>query len=74
MNKEIKRQSVRRLVSCGPKHKLRQEIWGVEGGSGGGVTAETLEVAHVPVFNNYKGSAVRGDKRFELRLMDLKQI
>ena len=71
MNKEIKRQSVRRLVSCGPKNKLRQEIWG---GGGGGVTAETLEVAHVPVFNNYKGSAVRGDKRFELRLMDLKQI
>ena len=73
MNKETKRQSVRRLVSCGPKHKLRQEIWGV-GGRGGGVTAETLEIAHVPVFNNYKGSAVRGDKRFELHLMDLKQI
>ena len=38
------------------------------------VSAETLEVAFTPIFNNYRGSAVRGNKRFELHLVDLKQI
>ena len=40
----------------------------------GCVSAETLEVAFTPIFNNYRGSEVRGNKRFELHLVDLKQI
>ena len=39
-----------------------------------GVNVETLEVAFTPIFNNYRGSEVRGNKRFELHLVDLKQI
>ena len=32
------------------------------------VTAEALEVAITPIFNNYRDNAVRGDKRFGLYL------
>ena len=38
------------------------------------VSAETLVVAFTPIFNNYRGSAMRGNKQFELHLIDLKQI
>ena len=37
------------------------------------VSAETLEAAFTPIFDNYRGSAVRGNKRFELHLIDSKQ-